>query len=239
MEFKFIDSTTDIKKLFKEKSIHEMGWDYALTKWRCSDDITYIPYKVYKIDGYMHTEGGKWGENQYWCCPRDEEPTNENLTPFDSSETCLFGIEARPISYIHSNWHSTETEGTYSIRITRNGKIFHSFTYRDLNRGLIRAQAMLEEMRDLPFSIHLYNWQEDWVGRPVWFRDQPARIEKFREDYFEVFLVPDGISEFACPEHWKQDEDFPEDTWVDYKDGLWVECLDKDIYWFRSDNTDK
>ena len=37
------------------------------------------PYYVVRLKGFIHTIGGKWGENEFWAYPRDEEPCYDCL----------------------------------------------------------------------------------------------------------------------------------------------------------------
>lgn len=230
MDFKLIQCNTDLKKLQEDGIMRQLPWDYAVISR--AGEIT--PYKVYRIEGYKHTEGGRWGQNCYWCCPRNEEPSYDNLIEFDSDDVCLFGVQADPVSNMRYKWDEKQVDSGWVFKITRNGSQFHKFYYGDLLKGLIKAQQLLEEIQDSPFAVFNYDWQSDWIGKPVWYGDCPAKIEKFREGYFEVFLVPDGIPEFPIPNSWK-DDGILKESWEEYKHGIWVECTDQRIYWFRDE----
>lgn len=68
-DIKLIEKDTNISELKMSK----MHWDVMLHG---------KPYQVVKIKGYVHTIGGRRGENDLWMYPRDESPTYENLIEF-------------------------------------------------------------------------------------------------------------------------------------------------------------
>ena len=86
-DIKVIHKDTDISKL----KIRRLSWDV----W-----VKDIPYYVVRIEGYVHTIGGKWGDNNLWMHPRNEEPTYENLVEFNGEGGALWGIEKNPQNYI-------------------------------------------------------------------------------------------------------------------------------------------
>lgn len=61
---RLIDRDTDISKL----KMRQMDWDTVINK---------KPYFVVLIEGYIHTIGGKYGNNNLWAYPRNEKPSLE------------------------------------------------------------------------------------------------------------------------------------------------------------------
>lgn len=57
---RLIDRDTDISKL----KMHQMHWDTV---------INGKPYFVVLIEDYIHTIGGKYGDNNLWAYPREEK----------------------------------------------------------------------------------------------------------------------------------------------------------------------
>ena len=51
-ELKLIKEDTDLSIL------HPLDWDAVLNGKE---------YQVYRAEGYVHTIGGRWGENDYWA----------------------------------------------------------------------------------------------------------------------------------------------------------------------------
>ena len=85
--------------------------DTILPKLRPYDWDVYIndkPYYVVRIEGFVHTIGGKYGENDLWAYPRDEEPTYENLIEFNCDNPVSWGIEYKPRNYDYKDFISQE-----------------------------------------------------------------------------------------------------------------------------------
>ena len=68
---------TDIRLIEKDTilpKLYPYDWDVYIND---------KPYYVVRIEGFVHTIGGKYGENDLWAYPRDEEPTYKNLIEFN------------------------------------------------------------------------------------------------------------------------------------------------------------
>ena len=87
-QFKHVTKETDLS-IIK----HPLPWDVV---------IHGRPYYVVKLDGYVHTIGGRWGDNDYWAYPRDEEPSYENLVEFEADDPVCWGITYQPHLYMKS-----------------------------------------------------------------------------------------------------------------------------------------
>ena len=73
-EIRLITEDTDIDSLKMSK----MDWDV---------EVQGVPYQVVRIEGYIHSIGGRWGENNLWMYPRFEIPTYDNLVECGSYNT--------------------------------------------------------------------------------------------------------------------------------------------------------
>ena len=91
---KLIDRDTDISKL----KMRQMDWDTVINR---------KPYFVVLIEGYIHTIGGKYGNNNLWAYPRNEKPSCENLVQFNGEPVC-WGINYAP--YNHARYRHDEFE---------------------------------------------------------------------------------------------------------------------------------
>ena len=69
-----------------------MDWDVV---------INGIPHYVVRIEGYVHTIGGRYGENDLWAYPRDKAPTYDTLVEFGCAyfPTYRFLIEVDRIEF--------------------------------------------------------------------------------------------------------------------------------------------
>lgn len=210
-KIKLIDKDTDLSKLKKP-----IGWDL---------EIKGMPYDVYRVDGYNHTIGGKWGENCYWACPAGEVPTCENLIEFNG-DAPTWGVTFDRINYIKSKWDETSVECNGECWITRNGKKFYRIPARYMDYGLAKAQHLLVQLlEECPLWLSERNWKENAIGRKIWYHEQPTIIQSVTSDN-ELWIIPDGIDCFKAPAYWDGDYD-------DYEDGLITELLSPNIYWFR------
>lgn len=211
-KIKLIDENTDLSHLKKP-----IGWDL---------EVKGVPYDVYRVDGYNHTIGGKYGENCYWACPEGEKPTFENLIGFNG-DAPTWGVIFERNNYTKHKWGETSVECNGSCWITRNGKLFYNIPARFMDYGLAKAQHILVQLlEECPLWLAERNWKENAIGRKIWYREQPAIITRISSDN-ELWIVPDGIEKFKAPVYWGNDD------YEDYSDGLMVELLSPNIYWFR------
>lgn len=210
-QIKLIDKNTDLSNLKKP-----LGWDL---------EVRGVPYDVYRVEGYVHTIGGRWGENCYWCCPTGEIPSYENLIEF-GGEAPEWGVTFAKVNYVKSKWDETEVRSSGSCWITRNGKKFYQILARDMDYGLAKAQYILSKLlEECPLYLAERNWKEQAIGKKIWFREQPAVIKNINNNN-ELWIVPDGVERFKAPAHWNMD-------YEDYEEGLYVDLLSPHIYWFR------
>lgn len=209
---KLIDETTDLSDLKKP---------YGLDL-----EVNGVPYDIYIVEGYVHTIGGRWGENSLWACPAGEKPTHENLIEFNG-EAPTWGITFDRVNYVKSKWNETSVETNGSCWITRNGKKFYNIMGRTSEYALAKAQyTLVQLLEELPVSICHRDWKDQNIGRKIWYNEQPAIIDSITSDN-NLLIKPDGIDKFKAPASWEGDYD-------DYADGLRVELLSPHIGWFRS-----
>lgn len=213
-EIKLINKDTDLSKLRKP-----VGWDL---------EVEGVPYDVYRVDGYIHTIGGKWGGNCYWACPAGHRPTYENLIEF-SGDAPTWGVTFDRVNYIKSKWDETSIEANGSCWITRNGKRFYQIPARYMDYGLATAQHLIVRLsEDCPLHLNERTWREQAIGNKIWYEGQPAIITRITQDN-DLWIEPDGIEKFKAPIHWGDEFDYE-----DYEDGLRVELLSPNIKWFRN-----
>lgn len=209
-DIKVIHKDTDISKL----QIRRLPWDV----W-----VKDIPYYVVWIEGYVHTIGGKWGDNNLWMYPRNEEPTYENLVEFNGEGGALWGIEKNPKHYIRTKWGETECFTSNAITITRNGEPFH------VTHGIHHALDLINQINEHPLDFNEIDFDKNMIGRKVWWRSEPAVVTRWiGNGQACVILEPDGIEKFTVPAEFAREEpDY-------YCDGdVKTSVFDKHIWWFR------
>lgn len=213
-------------KLITEENIKDISiskiydWDVVLNG---------RPYYVARIDGYVHRIGGKYGNNDLWAFPRNEAPTVENLIEFDCDNPVSWSISYESKNIIRCKWNETESYSIGVITIYRNGKEFYSFR-GSIGNGIDKGRCMIEEYKEHPLNLQKIDFDKKMIGRKVWWRSEPAKIESFVEGQASVILVPDGIKEFKVPEEFKSDDMFDNE---EDKEFIKTSILDEHIWWFR------
>jgi hypothetical protein len=211
-EIKLISEETDISSL----KMRKMDWDV---------EVNSISYQIVRIDGYVHAIGGRWGENDFWMHPRNEDPTYDNLVEYygNGCGVC-WGIKYEPHNYIRTKWDETECYTSGGAMITRNGKDFYF-----CRSGIIEAQYLLQDIDEHPLDLNMYGFAEKMISRKVWWRSEPAVITHWvGHGQACVILEPDGIDRFTTPAEYAND-DFMAYEERDIKTSI----FDKHINWFR------
>lgn len=208
---KLIDKNTDINSL----KMHKMDWDVVLNNRE---------YQVVKIDGYIHTIGGKWGENDLWMYPRNGNLTYETLIEYNCNGCGVcWGLKYEPYNYVRCKWGECECFTTGGAMITRNGKDFYF-----CRGGIDEARYLIKQLDEHPLNLNDYGFDEKMIGRKVWWRSEPGIITSWIDGQACVIIEPDGIEKFTTPAEFADEGD------CYYEDGdVKAEIFDKHIWWFR------
>lgn len=211
-EIKLIEKDTDIKSLKMSK----YNWDTV---------VYGKPYQVVKIEGYVHTIGGYWKENNLWMYPRYEEPTYENLIEYSvPGNGVCWGYRYEPHLYVRTKWDETECFRTGGVMITRNGADFYF-----CRGGIDEAKWLLHGIDDHPIDLNFYDFEKNVIGRKVWWRSEPGIITSWvGHGQACVIIEPDGISKFTKPAEYKDD-----DIYDDCEPTIKADIFDSHICWFR------
>lgn len=222
-DFKVIDKNTDLSKA----KYHKVPWDVVLSDGEA--------YDIYQFNGYVHTEGGRWGENCYYACPRGENPTAENLILFRANSTCRWGFTVTEHNYLKNKWGETYIEDNVVVTILRNDKPFKTILCRDLAYGTACALKFITEVQEGFCGVNEINWANGLIGRKVYYKNTPAVVMRVDTEDFRVYLVPDNDEKcFPKPVYWN---DYTEEEWkADYGHGMYIEADSTDIHWFRDYN---
>lgn len=212
-DFKMVSTDADIEVV---KRCRPIDWDVV---------IQGRPYYVVRVPGYVHTIGGRFGDNDYWAYPRSEEPTLSNILEFDADTIVCWGIRYEPKIYIKSKWDDTFARSTVSSVITRNGEDFC-----DVRGGVNRAIVMIDEINDHPLELNSIDFDKKMIGRKVWWRSEPGVITHYCKGQACVIIEPDGIEKFTTPAEFADEEFYYEDGYVK------TSIFDDHIWWFRGDD---
>ena len=215
-EFRLIEEDIYISKVKMQK----MDWDVVMGD---------IPYQVVRIEGYVHTIGGRWGDNEYWAYPRNQQPSYENLIEFESEHPVRWGIKFEPKHYRKDKWDESRLEYSAPVTITRNGEDFYTL-WGGLNYGIDKARVLISEINEHPIDFNSIDYDKRIIGRKVWWRSQPAIVTGWCRRQACVILEPDGIEKFSVPAEYVGDPLFDnEEDRISIKD----EIFSEHINWFR------
>lgn len=211
-EFKYINKDTNISEL----EMHIMPWDVIIHN---------RPYYAVRIPGYVHTVGGRFGNNDYWAYPRDQEPNYNNLIEFSCDNVVCWGIKYQPHNYIKCKWDESRAQSAVSCMITRNGVDFC-----DVWGGLAKATVLIDMINEHPLDLNEIDFDKKMIGRKVWWRSEPGIITSWISGQGCVIIEPDGIDRFSIPSEFKDDSMME----ACYEDGnVKVSIFDEHVWWFR------
>lgn len=213
---------TQIKLISKDTNVSElrmskMPWDVVVNR---------VPYQVVRIEGYIHSIGGKWGDNDLWMYPRHTPPTYETLIEYSCPDCGVcWGLKYEPHNYIKTKWDETECYKSGGAMITRNGEDFYF-----CRGGIDEAKWIMAQLAEHPLNLNDYGFDEKMIGRKVWWRSEPAIITSWiGHGQACVILEPNGIEKFKTPAEFADECDL-----LYYEDGyVKTEIFDKHIWWFR------
>lgn len=206
LNFKYIEPTTDLSIAQK------MGWDVVSQG---------TEMEVYRIPGHFHTFGGRWGNNCYWACPRNEKPSYENLIQFEG-HIISWGIVVEEANFFGDD----NVRRSHTCYITRNGKKFYPVTTGDLDHGLANARKILFDIQEGPIDVNSYNFAEKLIGRKVFYYDQPAIVKRYNDGQGTIIVESETGKPFISPNYMPDLFESDETTSC-------VELFSKSIYWFR------
>lgn len=211
IKIKLVDENTDLS------NINPIDWDVV---------IKGQPYYVCRLEGYYHSIGGTYGNNCYWCYPRNEHPTFENLLQFNGAPV-RWGFTFDDNNYKRFKYGEGEVLHNHIVTITRNGEPFYDFGCCGVAYGVGKAMEIIESIDEHPLEFNSIDFDKKMIGRKVWFRDYPAIISRYVTGQACVLLEPDGIDKFPKPKCFNDDDMYYEDT--DVK----LEIFSENIWWFR------
>lgn len=217
---KVIDKNMDLSRA----AYRRVPWDIILSN---GDE-----YDVYQFPEFIHTEGGRWGENSYYACPRGEQPTAENLILFRADSTCRWGFTVNVHSCTKHKWGETYIDDNIVVTILRNDKQFKTIRCNDMNYGVACAIKFITEVQEGVCPVNKINWDTDLIGRKIYYQNVPAIVSSVNASDFTVFITPDNEEKcFNKPPYWT---DYSEFEWMsDYGHGMLVDIDSPNIWWFR------
>jgi len=224
IELKCLSESDNLSDL----SIKKVDWDVV---------IDGESQQVVAIDDRPHGEGSSYGLNCYYVYPLDEVMSIDNLTPY-------WGIKGGVSWGIHFEYNNYYRAGNGFTKqdeireggqcwITRNGEKFYEVSGRKHEYALAKAQTLIVEIEESGWGFFNRNWEKNFIGRKVYYNNQPAKIERICEGQGAMIIVPDGIEAFE-PQVWQIDENESKEECM-AENGLSVKAdiFSPHIWWFR------
>lgn len=131
-------------------------------------------------------------------------------------------------NYTKVKWNETQIRSTDSVEIYINKRLVYTFGCNNLNYALAKVQTLHVEMLEHPFN---FCNPDSEIGRKVWYRNQPAIIERLVLDQGCVVLKKADGTGFDMKNPWDNEDDITSD-WHgknEVKDDIFTES----IWWFR------
>jgi hypothetical protein len=211
-EIKLINKDTNLKNI----QIEWIRWDayYGI-----------IPLTIYKIPGYIHSIGGKWGENDYWCTKRGLDVNYETLMEFNGSP-CNWSFSLTEDNYLKCKWEEKSVERKIQVKILRNNDVFYTFGANNLDWALARVRMLLFEIDEHPIEFYEINFKKHIIGRKIEWKGIPCIIESYCMNG-NLIIVPDlklsSHEELMKVSHQK----------ADYDGYVAEDLFAGSIFWFR------
>jgi hypothetical protein len=226
---RLITKDTDLKQV-----LHELSWDVDIA------GVKYKAFFAYGVDpetgdfiNYNHSLGSN---NDYtWCCPRDEEPSFENLIAFNG-EPCRWDFQVHVSNAVKSKWDRTKVEKRITVDIMRNGEVFNTIGCRDMFYGVAKAQLLIEEYREHPLPLNEYDFEHKIIGRKIRYNGVPGEIVRWCRGCVAVRPLPGAdINRFFANPH-NIDDEYIEDRFEEDKinNEIIVDLMSQDIWWFEN-----
>ena len=183
MEFRSPKTNDDLKNL-------------KVYNWDATIGIAHKPMLVGRLDGFMHTSGGKWGENCFYCWPREEKPTIDNITPYDGDGGASWGVEYRETQHYNNHMGDIYVETSGCTVITRNGIDFYTVRGK-LDYSMPKAISIMKEINEGPINFNEIEYaNNDIIGRKILYKNYPGIITLWCEGQGCIIVEYDGDPEY-------------------------------------------
>ena len=153
-------------------------------------------YDVYRIEGFPHSIGGRWGENCYYALERGEEWDVDNFISFSGHPVC-WGYRIEQKNSVKVKWGEARMNDRCWGVITRNGEDFYetggSMEY--LSHYLPHLIIIIQEQ--VPINFGSRKFKSELLGRRVKYDGIPGVIESYIEGQCCVMVKLEGDHKYA------------------------------------------
>ena len=144
-----------------------------------------------------------------------------------SGNVCNWGISIDESNYYKYKYDEKEILRSIKVKIMRNGKEFYSFVVNDFDYGLVKARKLLFEIQEHPISFSSINYENEIIGRKIYFDKMPCIIGSYTVGNDRVIIKPD----LSCMkmEGWHKNLD----GYFEGEESIPEDLFASSINWFR------
>lgn len=138
-----------------------------------------------------------------------------------------FEFNIKQGNYTKVKWNETDIRSTNSVEIYINKRLVYAFGCGSLDYALAKVSVLRIEMLEHPFN---FADPDSEIGRKIWYRKQPAIIERLMLDQGCILMQKEDETGFDMTDPWDEDD------WISEWDGenkVKDDIFASDIWWFR------
>ena len=174
-EIKLINKGTDLEK----EKVRFLNWEACIPAYgEGSLKNALSMLDVYQVDGFYHTIGGRYGNNDYWCCLRGQKLTTENCMEFNG-HPCNWSYRIVYSNAYRHKWGESSIEDSYRCEIFRNGELFYNFIVNKEHYGISKLQQLMFEIHEHPVAFHMQKYEKEIIGREILWKEIPSVITQY------------------------------------------------------------
>lgn len=118
-----------------------------------------------------------------------------------------------------------EVLGTGSAEVHLDDALAYTFRFGNMVDALAQAQRVLQWLRDWPVVTDWNDFARHLTNRPVYYREQPAIVERYLPERGQAILIPEDGEEHFEPEPWNRG--------IGPEPEIYADLLDPRIHWCR------
>jgi hypothetical protein len=188
------------------------------------------PYQIIQLEGYYHTYGGKFRENDYYCYDLNiKNPKTNDLIQYDGpSGGVRWNILIKENAYVKNKWNQISIERNIQCIIYRNDKEFYTFRCNCPNYARSKADLFLVQIaEEFPINFFSRDYKKEIIGSKIFYDRVPAIITEYY-NFGSITIEPDGYPQFLRPVWLADDEE-----WGGDNEKIATSMDDKHITWCR------
>lgn len=174
-----------------------------------------------------HQDGERNGTPNDWWLKYDKPDGTHRWIPWVDKLTHrpCFEINIREGNHIKTKYGDDDIRGSVFCEIFLNGDKVYEFGTRDIEYAAAKAVVLKSELMEHPFD---FTNPDKEIGRKVFYKDEPAIVERVILDQGCVILKKDAPGNFKTPV-------WDDEGWEDEDSTIKEDILSDHIWWFRDE----